>query len=388
MSTPRRASVFIVRSSVRSDEREEEVRPAALSDGGDRARFPWHPDENDPRNPISVNIRSVRIYDVMAIARVSTTLPLLQPELGLSGYRAMGAAVAAVKPWLRNRPQFLVATASGSLIAFAQWQPIAPDKRWELVALGSATGVYDALPILEEVVRQSVVTAGLKGVKRLYARIPVGSEIAEAFERTDFAPYASETIFVGENLSGSRRPILLREQEQTDTWAIHQLYNAAVPKQVQFAEAHTSHRWDLRARVLHQKQRARGWLLEEGHHLLAYARVTSQGNIHVLELIYDPAHHQRVPDLIDGVLARIRGGGRIERVFCALRGYQAEAVGPLCENGFDPLLEQDLYVKYTTATARLPQTEAVPFHAEVIDRLPKRVPSFLHGKPGDGPMGS
>jgi hypothetical protein len=300
----------------------------------------------------------------------------------------MQAAMKAVKPWMRHKPQFLVATTGGSLIAFAHWQAISPDRRWELISLGSATGVYDAVPVWEEVVRQSIVNAGLKGVKRLYARVPVGSPAVESLERTGFAPYASETIFMGENLSGSRRPVKLREQEQTDTWAIHQLYNAAVPKQVQFAEAHTSHRWDLRSRVFHQRQRARGWLLEDGHQLLAYARVTSQENVHLMELIYDPAHHQRVPDLIDGVLARIRGGGRIERVYCALRGYQAEAVGPLCENGFDPLLEQDLYVKYTTATARMPQSEVVPFHADVIDRLPKRVPSFLHGKPGDGSLGS
>jgi flagellar biosynthetic protein FliQ len=43
-----------------------------------------------------------------------------------------------------------------------------------------------------------------------------------------------------------------------------------------------------------------------------------------------------------------------------------------------------LLVKYTTATVRLPAFETVPFHVDVRDKLPQRVPSFLHGRPRDG----
>ncbi len=50
---------------------------------------------------------------------------------------------------------------------------------------------------------------------------------------------------------------------------------------------------------------------------------------------------------------------------------------------FAPFLEQDLLVKYTTANVRLPVLEPTPFHIEVRDKLPKRVPSFLHGTPRD-----
>jgi hypothetical protein len=106
-----------------------------------------------------------------------------------------------------------------------------------------------------------------------------------------------------------------------------------------------------------------------------------------VEFIYAPDHHQIVPDLLDGVVARLRAVSHVGRVYCPLRGYQAEAVAAIEDRGFDPVLEQDLCVKYTTVSARLPQPETVPFHAEVIERLPKRVPSFLHGRPGDGTAG-
>jgi hypothetical protein len=233
-------------------------------------------------------------------------------------------------------------------------------------------------------IRHATTAAGLRGVKRLYARIPIGSPAAESVRRVGFNAYASEAVFLAQQLHSAPGVMPLRLQEQTDTWAIHQLYNSAVPKQVQFAEAFTSHRWDVRVGSPAGNIVTRGWLAEDGHQLLGYVRISSHGATHVLELIYAPDRHQIVPDLLDGVIARLRSLTRVDRVYCALRGYQAEAVSALAERGFDPVLEQDLHIKYTTATARLPQPEVVPFHADVIERLPKRVPSFLHGKPGDG----
>ena len=62
----------------------------------------------------------------------------------------------------------------------------------------------------------------------------------------------------------------MREQESSDTWAIHQLYNASVPRDVLYAEALTSHAWDIansrRPGVatdhgLAHRGRCRGWAL-------------------------------------------------------------------------------------------------------------------------------
>jgi hypothetical protein len=91
-----------------------------------------------------------------------------------------------------------------------------------------------------------------------------------------------------------------------------------------------------------------------------------------------PDHGEVLPDVIDAVLQRLAGSGSKCRVFVAVRGYQVELATALERRGFDPVLEQDLLVKYTTAPIRQPQPDATPIHAEVIERLPKRVPSFLH----------
>ncbi|HEY7035956.1 MAG TPA: hypothetical protein VH482_31775 [Thermomicrobiales bacterium] len=388
MSATKRAGVFILRSSARSEERDDPSRSPSSDSSPDRTEVLWHPagaeqDDDSSFSPLELTVRTARLTDLVPLVRVATVLRLNQPEINLHPYRPVRAAASRFLRWRQNRPRVFVACAGDRLVGFAHWQPVLPDRRWQLIALGSSTGVYDAAPVWEELVRHATTAAGLRGVKRLYARVPVGAPAVEAVRRVGFNAYASETVFLAQQLHSAPGVIPLRAQEQTDTWAIHQLYNSAVPKQVQFAEAWTSHRWDVRVGGSSDVV-TRGWLAEEGHQLLGYVRVSSHGSTHVMELIYAPDNHAILPGLLDGVIARLRGVARVGRVYCALRGYQAEAVAALSERGFDPVLEQDLHVKYTTATARVPQPETVPFHAEVIERLPKRVPSFLHGKPGDG----
>jgi len=328
-------------------------------------------------------VRSVRVADLPGLRRVGTVLPLDQPDAQLEPYNALRHGLAAAVPWPASRRRFLVGVAGERLIGFAQFLPVPPDQRWLLVALGAATGVYDAGPVWESLVERGIVLAGLRGVKRLYARLPDGSPAAPALRALGYAPYARETVLAIRQPAPRRMPSSLRPQEQTDTWAIHQLYNVAVPRQVQYAEAFTSHRWDVHARRAHPAAaEVSGWLIEEGHHVIGYARTASRDAVHVVDLVFHPERPEVLVDLLDGALAHVTGR-RADRVYCAVRGYHAETETALRAHGFAPLMEQDLLIKYTTATVRAPATEAVPFHVDVREKLPKRVPSFLHGQPRD-----
>jgi hypothetical protein len=276
-----------------------------------------------------------------------------------------------------------VATRAGRAVGFAQFRPILPDGRWLLVALGAVSDGNDVERVWEGLLLHGVTAAGRRGVKRLYARAPTGSPVSTALRACGFTPYASEAVFVAHQPPVPTVPPPLRRQEQSDTWAIHQLYNAAVPKQVQYAEAFTSHRWDVRTqRDRMPEVAARGWLVEEGHHVVGYVRVASRRNTHVLELVYLPERIDILPDVIDGVLARLHPQPAY-RVYATVRGYQSEAATMLGQRGFAPVLEQEVHVKYTTANVRAPAFEVVRFHVEVRDKLPKRVPTFLQSHPRD-----
>lgn len=330
----------------------------------------------------SVMVRGVRPGDLGNVRRIGAMIRLDQPDSLLLPYSPLRVALRASLPMLRREPLF-VASVGETLVGFAHFRPVSLDQRWVFHAVGSATGVYGAEPVWEALIEHGIVAAGLSGVKRLFARVPQGSPLATSMKMLSWSPYAAETVLVAQGLRARRCSTRFRAQEPADTWAIHQLYSAAVPRQVQYAEAFTSHRWEVAPSNRHPATAGvSGWLVEEGYHVIGYARVASRDGNHILECVYHPDRIEVLEDLIDGALARV-GARPVKRVYAVVRHYQQEALTALVDRGFIPMLDQDLHVKYTTASVRSPATEAIPFHIDVMEKLPKRVPSFLHGQPRD-----
>jgi hypothetical protein len=362
-------------------------------DAPDPALQSWEPrvyrgGADGANSPLELAVRPARVLDLLRVARMSRVFRLNQPDLFLHGYSHMAGALRASIPARKARPKVFVATSGDSLVGFIHCQTGFPDQRWHVIALGTATGVYDSAPVEDALIRFAVTAAGLRGVKRIYARAVSGSDLVESFQRVAFNPYATETVFTCDAFQSGGERVALRAQEASDTWAIHQLYNATAPRQVQYAEAFTSHRWDVSGPDELGRQTTRfGWIVDDGHSPAAYARVSCAGSTHLIELLYQPDHREVLGPLVDSVVNRLRTSTKIERLYCSLRGYQVEAAGVLERRGFDPVLEQDLLVKYTTATARVPQPEPAAVHADVIERLPKRVPSFLNQKTSDEAAG-
>jgi hypothetical protein len=328
---------------------------------------------------LSLSIRPVRLRDIPGLPGVSSVLALTHPEASLTPFRPVSFAMSSILPG-RNRPRMFVAQADEGTLAFASFVPELPDQRWQMVALGAQTGVYDVTPLWEELIERSIVAAGLKGVKRLYARPPSGSPAEAALTAAGFQPYATETLFVCESPEVPTARILLREQGQTDTWAIHQLYNAVVPRQVQYAEAFTSHRWDAGGhRAVPSSVITAGWLVEEAFQVVAYARMMSFGGSHVLELIIHPDWTASAGDVVDAVFARVASGRSLHRVWCGVRGYQQELIPALEARGFRESGELTLTVKYTAVRAVAPVVEHAAQPEGVLERLPKpkRAPSYL-----------
>lgn len=366
-------------------------RPSGGQESGIAANWQLHREADEDvetGNRLNLSVRSAHLTDLPALGRMSTVFRLNQPEIALRRYSIVGETLRAVAPGGRSRPRTFVACVADKIVGFAEFRAALPDRRWHAIALATATGVYDSGPVEDALLRHAITAAGLRGVKRLYARAPSGSDLVNSFSRVGFSPFATETIFVADTVQVVGGTLPVRRQEQTDTWAIHQLYNATVPRQVQYAEALTSHRWDLSAfDELAPGSKRTGWLVDEGHAVAAYGRVTHGKSAHAIELLYLPDHPDVLRGLIDTLLFQMRATGHSGRIYCVLRGYQVEAAKELESRGFEPILEQDLLVKYTTASARAPQPESLALHAEVIERLPKRVPSFLQQKPRDKTAG-
>jgi hypothetical protein len=275
--------------------------------------------------------------------------------------------------------------ADGQQVGFVRFSPRRPDGRWVIWAIGASTGVYAPEPVWEALLAHGVRAAGLRGVRRLFARVPADHPLVGAMRQSGWVPYARETVFRAERLVPVVRSTRdLRLQEPADTWAIHQLYATSAPRQVQEIEALTSHFWHMDpTRRASRGMRQTGWLLEEIGGLAAYARYTRGTRAGTIDAVVAPGRGAQLGALMDGVIAEPRLG-RPRPVYCTLREYLLDLSDELTQRGFTEIGEQVLLIRYTTATARTAAVEPVHFPVELRQALPRRVPTFLERQPTDG----
>jgi hypothetical protein len=331
------------------------------------------PPESNPH----IEVSEAGLLDLVRVRRLDSIFWLNQPEYSLSGNPAPASPFEAAVRWSDLRPTVLVGHEDSRIAGFAEFRPVPPDLRWQLVAIGTSSEREDPradwIPILDQGTR----VAGSQGVKRLYARAPEATQIGEALCSAGYSAYASETIFVAGEPVARSAGIEAREQERADTWAVHQLYNSSVPKEVLYAEAYTSHRWELPKGRMRFRQPTRAWIAEENQSPVAYVRCTSANRRHVLDVIFEPGSIDAAAWLIDAILVRMEREGTPAQVFCAVRGYSMELEQVLLERNFEPWLGQDLFVRYTTAPLRVMTAEMVFSDAEAVERARRGVPAYL-----------
>ena len=344
------------------------------------------PTDRDPdlAHRPTVQIRPFSVSDFPTLFRFPGVLRLDVPDSLVLPRSGMFGIQAALPVFRKDRPTF-VAIADGQRVGFVRFSPRRPDGRWIISAIGASTGVYAPEPVWEALLAHGVRAAGLRGVRRLFARVPVSHPLLHAMRQSGWIPYARETVFRAERLSPKTRgPRDLRLQDPADTWAIHQLYAASAPRQVQEIEALTSHFWHMdEARRATRPLRQTGWILEDDGGLAAYARYTRGSHAGMIDAVVAPGKGTDLGALLDGVIA-VPIRGRPRPVYCALRAYLLDMKGELTDRGFSEIGEQELLIRYTTATARTVAVDPVHFPVELRQAMPRRVPTFLEGQPTDG----
>ncbi|CAN5746077.1 hypothetical protein BH23CHL5_BH23CHL5_11570 [soil metagenome] len=340
--------------------------------------------ENGTGQGIDVQVASA--LDHFRIARGPDGIDLNQPESNLASSASKSIPVGKVVRRTAQRPSLLVARENRSVAGFGEFTPYPPDMRWQLVTIGYKPSGSPPTDVWTAILNEGTRIAGSLGVKRLYARAPVGSEIELALSVAGYAPYADEIIFQADNPQALTTGVDAREQDQSDTWAVHQLYNGSVPKEVLYAEAYTSHRWELPQSRVSVGKETRAWLCERNHTPVTYARCVSARHHHVLDLIGGSGNLDEMGRLIDEVIIRLRSAGPIRAIFCAVRGYHSDVERLLEERQFHPTLHQSLSVRYTTAPLRVMTAEMVFSDIEVAERSRKRVPVYLLESNGQDPQ--
>jgi len=325
---------------------------------------------------LTVSVSPLRLADLPMLRSFPMVHRLDQPDASLRGSSLVLTGVRSIVPRKKRRAPAFVARTGGHRLGMVGFTATQPDGRWTLDTLATATGVYAAEPLWNALMQYAVQQAGLRGVRMLFARIPVQSALEVAFRHDGWNQFATETIFVGRDLRPNLSVPIPRPMDVHDTWSVYQLYCATVPREVQQVEAWTSRHWEVPTGPAVSQPRLTGWVIEEGGEIVGHARVRSSGQRHVVEFLIHPDHRDLAGGFIDGVLRAIADQG-LARVSVVVRGYQSELARPLEERGFTPVIEQSLLVRHTTARVRRRATNLIRFPFALRERSAQRVPTML-----------
>src|SRR5215211_6132222 len=172
-------------------------------------------------HPPTLRIRPYSVADMPALLRFPGVLRLDVPDSLLQA-RTWTLDFPSALPVLRKERPAFVAIADGQLVGFVRFSPRRPDGRWVVSALGASTGVYAPEPVWEALLAHGVRAAGLRGVRRLFARVPAGHPLVDTMHECGWVSYSREMVFRAERLTAVARSVRdLRLQEPADTWAIH-----------------------------------------------------------------------------------------------------------------------------------------------------------------------
>jgi len=335
---------------------------------------------------LEVEVRRVRTGDLLSLPRFPHVYELNFPETPQTEIQPARSVLRGIFPFWRDEHHVFVASRIDDhrLLGMAQFHSVGPDNRWMATCVRTDSGVYEDDPIVIGLLHHAIQEAGFNGVKRIYAKADTTSPVRAPFRAMGFSPYMNETILAAANppplpVAGSVRTL-----EQADVWSIHQLYLHTTPRDVQYAEAFTSHNWDVGTINRDRGHDGQAWFITSDFAAVAYARAVTHREAHLVDFMVVPEWRDVLPKLLAHVF-RTLGSMSSRPVYVSVRGYQREETGLLESMGFVVQVEQELYVRYTTASVRSSVLSAESFSREsVAEPATKRVPSFFsRGKQPD-----
>jgi hypothetical protein len=229
------------------------------------------------------------------------------------------------------------------------------------------------------------VKAGEQGGQRLYAGLPTDGEEYQIFRHVGFTAYAQEDVFelVSPPLGiKGIEPLSLRRQRSYDSWGLQQLYATVTPRAVQNAEGSAQSQWELGRRGWWGTYPPRqGYVWESRGEIWAALQIRSSHAGHWLRMLLHPDAIDQADQLVAAALSRVRCAPG-QKLFCAVRTYEAGIPAALSALGFQLVGSQTLAVKYTTVWAREPAAQSVhALESHVESATPSAVPHskiFIH----------
>ena len=306
-------------------------------------------------------IRSFRIQDaslVSALQAKGTYLDLRRAALWPNDL--LSAAMRVYWPFSRQSVRTLVIreTINGAqLSGFVQYLESHNAPEADIVfctpAIEGSDRARQRQLTWQKLLGQLVVSAGERGVQRVYARVVDGAPELEVFWQMGFSAYARERVYVRSERPAKGKPQrakMWKPQRSRDIWGVEQLYTAVTPKLVQQAEnlPRSDYLAPYRDSFGRSVDRRFVWADDVG--LCASLRLIQGRAGTWLKLITHSHVFDRVDELLADALRLVPA--EVGRIYVSVREYQSELEGAILAAGFAWKATEMLMVKHTTVMVK------------------------------------
>jgi hypothetical protein len=313
-------------------------------------------------------IRPFRLRDVGLVNRLQRDGVSLDLETSLTHPRSpLTTAMVSLLLLSRSSASTYIINhkeETGHLLGLAQMRrrPGRPEHVIVFIAPALTSG-NGAHAIWQRLLTHLCVKAGERGGQRLYAGLPADGEEYQIFRHVGFTAYAQEDVFqLTANTSQPKdiEPLPLRRQRSRDSWGLQQLYGIITPRAVQNAEGSAQAQWELSGRGWGSYPSRRGYVWESRGEIWAALQIHSIRAGHWLRMLLHPDALDQADALVAAALSRAHCTPG-QKLYCAVRTYEAGIPSALGAWGFQLVGSQTLVVKHTTVWAREPAAQ--PVHA-------------------------
>lgn len=322
----------------------------------------------------NLEVRQVRLADCGPISRFTHRFELMYPESACDRPGQFGLMVRRLLTGENTSSPIFVArdVQTKRHLGMLQCQQQGVDDRWYLHYLASQEEVEDGNTTHVALLEHAIAQAGWRGARRVMARSGAASPLTGTLRSTGFSAFAREYVYSMPWLPAGGAVKSVQLQEKSDVWSIHQLYLQTTPRDVQNAEALTSHVWDVDT----EGRSRRGWFIPTDSGASAYIRVRTTRRYHLLDAMYQPESLPQMPELFHAVFHALRTETP-RPIFISARGYQQE-LGTLLESlGFGLQTDQLMMVRYTTVPVPASVRPVEAFERlRAVEPDARRVPSF------------
>ena len=307
-----------------------------------------------------LKLRAAGLLDIPRIEQIhreaASRFSEVPPPARLWG--VVSQTLSALLP-LSQETLIYLAEDGGKVVGFVQasGQPLAislPAKIMTLQVLNLcvANGV-DEQTVAPGLIEHLCGQAGLKGVHRVFVRLPLEDPLMAVFRSEGFRQYATESVLYGEEPTAlaTEPPAGLRAAGRKDDRRLYQLYRKVTPMGVAHLEAPTYKDWKaLRAAPGQQE-------VVDRVEIVGWCRVhkSSAGRPHTLSFMALP-EAGLAEELADHAIVSSDG----QPAWSSLRHYDAHVIDALRARGFSVLLTQALLVRDVAVTVPLPEQRLVP----------------------------